>query len=1271
VTKAHQWRIACLGWLVLAFSIAIPSLAGIGRAADDPAQGWDLPTGPRPGHPVSPLSGSPHITITAAGFDPAVLTVPVGIEVTWTNGTDVTHVLQSGVPCHVFLPVVLKTWGGGSGLAAESTAPTPRTTALTLASSESFSATLPPGGTFTHTFTSFGEHPYFLATGPQFSGRVIVPGITGGQKPVTPVYQPPLDDPVGLAVNSAETVAYVAEKGADRLVAVDIDPASPTCRAITPIATGLEDLQMGLALDPTETYAYVVENEPGTLKRVTLASGQVVTIATGLHYPHDVVLNSDGTLAYVTVDPDALVRVTIATGQVHTVTANLYHPAGLALLPGGAEALVDEPGGQLQRVDLATGATAGFDAGFMPYSIALDADGNKAYLGYYASSDLRIVDVATGHTERVERLPFRTFDIVVGPSNTHAYVLWRWLGQIAVLSLDTWEATPVFEVLDHPTGVALNPVETHAYVLEQETGELSRIGLAPASPDYGRPVRVASVRPWDSRGGSLALSADETWALAIKDSHDEPTLLRVNLATGLTSTVTSFALGPLRGVALSPDERCAYVTGDTTVKRVDLATGDVSQVGDRDAYRWGLNGAALSADGNRLYVAQRDLNRLFEVDVTTGAVVTVTSDLHLPVAVALAPGETTAWVLEEGRGGTLAQVDLASSELLADTPLQPWITFHGMPEFATGWTGNLALSADGTTAYVPMAADGQRYLYRVDLTGQANVRALHVPPMLDLQDVALNQAETRAYLLDRSSSTLFQLDMDPASPTSGTLSALVDGRLSLGRQVALSSDEATLVVAYDGGLMQIRVSDGVVLKDQWIGPFGTNGLALHPAQPIAYVTTHDGSLREVDLNAEEDSTLIAGGLDDPTGVVLNGAGTIAYVVERNAGRLVTVTLSTGVVDTVATGLPPSRDVALDEVDGVAYVLGDDVEDNPRVVRVDLDTGAVEWACSGAYGGAATAAIVLGQDRQHLYVARQTTGGLWRIDLAQAAAAAIPPSSAPHPVSYHPEPVYEEMERQQGGTLGPDGQRLYLGDEFTPRVVRLDLAAGRVRWVAGLEWPNFGMAVAPDESILYNTRMYADGLEAVDLETGTTQVVYTGDVDGLVLDPTDPDLAYGTNNDGEVFRLNLTDGTRTVLPIQLENHMAAPQTLAINAAGTCLYIVPQFVGELGDYTVVRFDLGTGEATTVAVVDSQGDWPGTIIVDGAERYAYVSELGWGGTYGGTRGGAVRRVDVDPVSPTYSQVQVVVPDVGEIFPLALDPTGDRLIVGGGGAYVIFEID
>jgi len=973
----------------------------------------------------------------------------------------------------------------------------------------------------------------------------------------------------------------------------------------------------------------------------------------------------------VTLDSSELVRVNAASGQVDTVAAGLFHPTGIALLPSGTEALVNNGGGWLWRVNLTTGATTGFETGALQsLALALDPTGSKAFVSDFMLPHLRMVDVATGQV-REENVLHRITDIVIGASNTHAYVLWRWLGQIAVMDLDTWEATPIFDALLNPTGVALNASETHAYVLERQTGELSRMALDPIAPDYGRPVRVTSFGILDFGGGSLALGADETWALVVHEGDDEPNLLRVDLTTGLTSTVTSVPLGKLQGVALSPDDQFAYVTAHATVQRVDLATGDVTQVGDPDVYQRRLNGAALTADGRTLYIAQRDLHRLLGVDVTTGEVMTVTSDLHLPVAVALNSSDTAAWVLEEGRGGALTQVDLASGEQLAVMRLQWWITSYATDRFATGRTGSLAVTADETTAYVAMVAPGPRYLFRVDLTGSSNVRLLYQPPMLDVQDVALNEAETRAYLLDRASYTLFQLDMDPTSPTSGTLSALVDGRIAQGRQVALSSDEGTLVVAYEEGLMQIRASDGVILKSQWIGPFRINGLALHPAQSIAYVTADDGSLRAVDLSAEEGSTVIASGLDDPTGVVLNGGGTVAYLVERNAGRLVTVTLSTGAVDTVATGLLPSRDVALDEVDGVAHVLGDDVEDNPRIAKVDLATGAVEWALSGAYGGSATAAIALSQDRQHLYVARNITGALWRVDLAEAAAAAIPPSTGYHPVGYHPEPVYEEMEKQQGAALSADGQRLYLGNEFTPRLLSLDLSTGRVRLVTGMDWALWDVAVTPDEHMLYVTRQHTNGLIEINLETGETRMVWAEHSGGnVVLDPTDTNFAFVTYLfEGQVCRLNLTTGARTVLPVQLEPDFAHLQwPVAVNAAATHVYLVA-WVGELGDYALVRFDLTTNQTTTVAVVESQGDWIASMIVDQAEQYAYVSEQGAG--FGGARGGAVRRVDIDPTSPTYGQVEVVVPDVGEIFPLALDPTGSRLIVGGGCTNVIFEVD
>lgn len=1086
------------------------------------------------------------------------------------------------------------------------------------------------GTTCVATLTSTGMHTITLTatdSGGQIGiariqVRVPAPGITGGQKPVRPVYQPSLDDPVGFAINAAETIAYVAEKGAGRLSKVDINPASPTYRAITPIASGLVDLQMGIALNAAETYAYFVENDPGTLKRVTLATGQVTTIAAGLYYPHDVAIT--GTQVYVTLDSGALVRVDVTNGQVFTITTNLYHPAGIVLLPGATEALVAEPGGKLQRVNLTTGTMAGWDVGFMLHSVALDPTGNKAYVGDYGGGTLRRVNAATGQVEKQQQdFNFQIGDVAIGASNTRAYVLWRPLGQIAFMDLSTWESTPVFEVLDVPTGVALNAAQTRAYVLERQNGDISRVDVNPASPGYAKPVRVANVGTWSCcGGGSVIVSRDETWALALKDSFEPTNLLRVDLTNGLTSAVTSVSFGCLRGGTLSPDERFAYLTGCDTVRRLDLSTGAVVQVGDFSAYQWGLNGSTLTADGQTLYVAQRDLHRLLRVNVNTGNVFTVTSDLHLPVAVALAPGGATAWVLEEGHGGVLTQIDLNTGLRLTDIPLQPWVASHGpYTFFVTGSTGSLAVTSDGTKAYA-LGPDGEpRFLYTIDLTVSSSVRVLYKPPMLEVRDLALNQAETRAYMLDKASQSVYQLDIDPTSPTSGSLSALVDGRISGGNQVALSADGATLVVVHDGGLARFRVSDGVMLNN--LNVFGITSVALHPTQPIAYVTTNEGNLQSVNLNTGSSST-IASGLNDPRGIVLNSVGAIAYLAEKNAGRLVKVTLSTGAVSPITTNLDQPLDVTLDETGGVAYVL-EDVLHNHRVSKVNLTTGTITWAYTGEYTGAPNGvawAIALSKDRQHIYLARRLPGSLWRIDLAQAAVATTPPSTSPHAIGYHPEPVHEDIDRQQSGVLSADGKRLYICDEFTPRLKYLDIDSRRIRWVTGLEWSSLAMAITPNGQTLYYARMYTGGLVAVNLTSGASTVVSTNNVHGgLVLDPTNPNVAYGTDGSGEVYRMDLLTATRTVLPIQTPSHMAAATTLAINAAGTHLYIVLPMMGELGNTAIVRFDLTTNQATTIANVNAKGDWPGTIIVDQAERFAYITYLGWSGISNITWGGAAR--------------------------------------------------
>jgi glutamine amidotransferase-like uncharacterized protein/plastocyanin len=126
---------------------------------------------------VAPASAPPdsaQITITVDGLDPTVLTVAPGTEVTWYNATTTTHTLQSGEPYRIFLPVALHSAGARGGLRAEGLRRASRTERPCFGSSESFRATLPPGGTFSHTFPAVGDYPYFLATAPRFSGRVTV-----------------------------------------------------------------------------------------------------------------------------------------------------------------------------------------------------------------------------------------------------------------------------------------------------------------------------------------------------------------------------------------------------------------------------------------------------------------------------------------------------------------------------------------------------------------------------------------------------------------------------------------------------------------------------------------------------------------------------------------------------------------------------------------------------------------------------------------------------------------------------------------------------------------------------------------------------------------------------------------------------------------------------------------------------------------------------------------------------------------------------------------
>jgi RHS repeat-associated protein len=112
------------------------------------------------------------ITITQSGFQPSVLTVTLGMTVTWFNATAITQTLVTGEPYRVYLPLIMR--GGGAAQAAARAYDSARSyQPVPLMSNETFSATLAPGATFTYTFANESMTKFYLSTAPQFTGQVI------------------------------------------------------------------------------------------------------------------------------------------------------------------------------------------------------------------------------------------------------------------------------------------------------------------------------------------------------------------------------------------------------------------------------------------------------------------------------------------------------------------------------------------------------------------------------------------------------------------------------------------------------------------------------------------------------------------------------------------------------------------------------------------------------------------------------------------------------------------------------------------------------------------------------------------------------------------------------------------------------------------------------------------------------------------------------------------------------------------------------------------
>jgi sugar lactone lactonase YvrE len=445
------------------------------------------------------------------------------------------------------------------------------------------------------------------------------------------------------------------------------------------------------------------------------------------------------------------------------------------------------------------------------------------------------------------------------------------------------------------------------------------------------------------------------------------------ISTSGTPTRVAGGPGDVGGLSVSNDGSTAYATGrnffagTAELVAIDVATGDMVTVTTNlsQPARLVVNDAETIA-----YV--RDGTTLKAVDLATGAVTTLASGLSGSGGLAVNAAETTAYVGRTSTPTAVQAVDLATG-VMAEIA-------------AVSSPTDLALDAAESTLYVISSSSGT--LLSVDLgSGTVTTIATGIGPSpFDPVGLAVDAAETTAFMaLSHPDPSAFAPRVS-VSLTTGAVTYAGDGPAGVIKGFTMNSAETTVfAIQAWGDLFAIDVSSGAVsyVHDSFLG---ANRVALSPDGGTAYVTEYSGHrLTAVDL-ATGDMTLVATPIPFAEGVALDADGTTAYVThgdfaDPNNGVLSAVDLATGAKVVVAAGLDDPRGLTVNAASTIAYV----VENSPpfpsmgRLSAVDLTTGAVTVIASA--GLTRPEAVALHATETVAYVTEGTSGELSVVDLA--------------------------------------------------------------------------------------------------------------------------------------------------------------------------------------------------------------------------------------------------------------------------------------------------
>lgn len=559
-------------------------------------------------------------------------------------------------------------------------------------------------------------------------------------------------------------------------------------------------------------------------------------------------------------------------------------------------------------------------------------------------------------------LPAVAISFIISPNGRAAYVLET--TNIVLIDTPTMTKAAVIPDTEDPLAEVVSPDGRYLYVGSSHDSDLwvintttyaiahkIRVGSGAGganevsvliSPDGSRIYVANSRRPLeavvdtatDSTAAEITLPGDPVTAglspdgthLYVATNQGGAYVSEIDTATDtITANVPNpdFYTAGVPGILFSPDSSLAYVVGNGDILMLDTATGAVTGNlrGDIPTYR----AVTFSPDGKLAYAAEENSNAVSVIDTATGAVESTIPVGLYPSDITLDESGSHLYVSSSGEGSVSA-IDTSTGAV-----------DYTIPNTNAG--GTLAISPDGTTAYVPGLLTTLRVVDFV--TGEAGpVIALTGMP----EAYAFIPDTTEAYavvstgvidVIDTATETVSSTIPFPGGvTTSDGIAVTTDGRMAyisdfeagsilaidtatntIAHVFQLNTDTDALAISPDGTRLYAtnQTLDTVNVVDTATGsilatiPVGTeaSAIAITPDGTHAYVAnTSNGTVSVIDTGTDTVTATIPVGTD-PDSIAVTPDGTQVYVANLTSDNVSVIdTTSNAVTATIPVGAVP-------------------------------------------------------------------------------------------------------------------------------------------------------------------------------------------------------------------------------------------------------------------------------------------------------------------------------------------------------------------------------